>query len=50
MRLVDGKPKVIPAVDGTEVSRADLKQAVEPALTKSGRESDGRGRAVRGQG
>jgi vancomycin resistance protein YoaR len=37
VRLVNGKPKVIPAVNGTEVAAADLKNAVEPALTKSGR-------------
>ena len=37
VRLVDGKPKVIPAVNGTEVAAADLKKAVEPALTESGR-------------
>ena len=37
VRLVDGKPKVIAAVNGTEVAAADLKQAVEPALTESGR-------------
>ncbi len=38
VRLVDGKPTVIPAVDGTDVSREDLVKAVEPALTKSGTE------------
>ena len=37
VRLVNGKPKVIPAVNGTEVAAADLKKAVEPALTESGR-------------
>ena len=37
VRLVNGKPKVIPAVNGTEVDAADLKKAVEPALTESGR-------------
>jgi vancomycin resistance protein YoaR len=36
VRLVNGKPKVIPAVDGTKVTAADLAKAVEPALTKSG--------------
>ena len=37
VRLVNGKPKVIAAVNGTEVAAADLKKAVEPALTESGR-------------
>lgn len=36
VRLVGGKPTVIPAVDGTEVSAENLAKAVEPALTKSG--------------
>lgn len=36
VRLVDGKPTVIPAVDGTEVSKDNLAKVVEPALTKSG--------------
>ncbi len=34
VRLVKGKPKVIPAVDGTTVTAASLKAAVEPVLTK----------------
>jgi vancomycin resistance protein YoaR len=34
VRLVDGKPKVIPSTDGTDVSAADLAAAVKPALTK----------------
>jgi len=34
VRLVNGKPKVIPAVDGTTVAADDLKKAVEPVLTK----------------
>ena len=37
VRLVNGKPKVIAAVNGTEVAADDLKSAVEPALTESGR-------------
>jgi vancomycin resistance protein YoaR len=37
VRIVRGKPKVIPAVNGTAVSAEDLKSAVEPALTESGR-------------
>jgi vancomycin resistance protein YoaR len=37
VRLVKGKPKVVPAVDGTTVTADALKKAVEPALTKSGR-------------
>lgn len=38
VRLVDGKPKVIPAVNGTTITAADLAAAVEPVLTKSGKE------------
>jgi vancomycin resistance protein YoaR len=34
VRLVNGKPKVIPAVDGTTVRADDLKKAIEPVLTK----------------
>ena len=37
VRLVNGRPKVIPAVNGTAVSADNLKKAVEPALTESGR-------------
>jgi vancomycin resistance protein YoaR len=36
VRLVNGKPKVIAAVNGTEVAADELKKAVEPALTQSG--------------
>ena len=36
VRLVNGKPKVIPSVDGTKVAATDLAKAVEPVLTKSG--------------
>ncbi len=36
VRLVNGKPKVIAAVNGTEVAAEELKKAVEPALTESG--------------
>jgi vancomycin resistance protein YoaR len=36
VRLVKGKPKVIPAVDGTTVAATDLAKAVEPVLIKSG--------------
>jgi vancomycin resistance protein YoaR len=36
VRLVDGRPKVIPAVNGTKVTADNLAKAVEPALTKSG--------------
>ena len=36
VRLVKGKPKVIPAVDGTTVAAIDLAKAVEPVLIKSG--------------
>jgi vancomycin resistance protein YoaR len=36
VRLVKGKPKVIPAVDGTTVAADDLKKAIEPVLLKSG--------------
>ncbi|MFT4167075.1 MAG: VanW family protein [Microlunatus sp.] len=38
VRLVKGKPKVIPAVNGTTVKTADLAAAVEPVLTKTGKE------------
>jgi vancomycin resistance protein YoaR len=34
VRLVKGKPKVIPAVNGTTVTADDLKKAVEPVLIK----------------
>jgi vancomycin resistance protein YoaR len=34
VRLVNGKPKVIPAVNGTTVAADDLKKAIEPVLTK----------------
>jgi vancomycin resistance protein YoaR len=34
VRLVNGKPKVIPAVNGTTVAADNLKKAVEPVLTK----------------
>lgn len=36
IRLVNGRPKVVAAVNGTGVKAEDLQQAVEPALTKSG--------------
>jgi vancomycin resistance protein YoaR len=36
VRLVNGKPKVVAAVNGTEVAAEELKKAVEPALTESG--------------
>jgi vancomycin resistance protein YoaR len=36
VRLVNGRPKVIAAVNGTEITADDLKKAVEPALTKTG--------------
>ncbi|WP_375423285.1 VanW family protein [uncultured Friedmanniella sp.] len=38
VRLVGGEPKVVPAVDGTEVSASALAAAVEPVLTKDGSE------------
>lgn len=41
VRLVDGKPKVIPAVNGTTVSAANLAAAVEPLLTKTGKDRTG---------
>ena len=34
VRLVNGKPKVIPAINGTTVAADDLKKAVEPVLVK----------------
>jgi vancomycin resistance protein YoaR len=36
VRLVNGRPQVVAAVNGTEVKADDLKKAVEPALTKTG--------------
>ena len=36
VRLAGGRPKVVPAVDGTDVTAADLERVVEPALTKAG--------------
>lgn len=36
VRLVGGRPKVIPAVEGAEVSAKALAAAVEPVLTKKG--------------
>ncbi len=38
VRMVGGKPKVIPAVDGTELTATALAGAVEPVLTKVGAE------------
>ena len=38
VRLVNGRPKVVAAVNGTEVAADDLKKAVEPALTETGDE------------
>lgn len=35
VRIVDGKPKVIAAVDGASIGAAELAQAVEPVLTKA---------------
>ncbi len=36
VKIVDGKPKVIAAVNGTEVGDEQLRQAVESVITKSG--------------
>ena len=36
VRLVNGRPQVVAAVNGTEVAADDLRKAVEPALTKTG--------------
>ena len=38
VRLVNGKPKVIPAINGTTVAADNLKKAVEPVLIKSAAE------------
>jgi vancomycin resistance protein YoaR len=38
VKLVDGKPKIIPSVDGKTVSADSLAAAVEPVLTKTGAE------------
>jgi hypothetical protein len=42
VRLVKGKPKVIPAVDGTTAAATNLARAVEPVLIKSGNDHAGR--------
>jgi len=42
VRLVDGRPRVIPAANGTSVTAASLGAAVEPLLTKAGEERTGR--------
>jgi vancomycin resistance protein YoaR len=36
VRMVNGRPQVVAAVNGTQVAADDLKKAVEPALTKTG--------------
>jgi len=36
VRLVNGRPQVVAAVNGTNVTAEDLKKAVEPALTAKG--------------
>ena len=36
VRLVNGRPQVVAAVNGTSVAAEDLKKAVEPALTAKG--------------
>jgi vancomycin resistance protein YoaR len=41
VKLVDGKPTVVPAVNGTTVTAASLAAAVEPVLTKTGKERTG---------
>jgi vancomycin resistance protein YoaR len=41
VRLVDGKPEVIAAVNGTDLRAANLAAAVEPVLTKTGKERTG---------
>ena len=41
VRLVDGKPKVVPAVNGTTVSAENLAAAVQPLLTKTGKDRTG---------
>lgn len=38
VRIVAGKPKVVPAVNGTTVEAANLAKAIEPVLTKAGAE------------
>ncbi|HEU5486089.1 MAG TPA: VanW family protein [Microlunatus sp.] len=41
VKLVDGKPEVVPAVNGTTVTAADLAATVEPLLTKTGKDRTG---------
>ena len=36
VRLAGNRPTVVPSVDGTTVTAANLRQAVEPALTRTG--------------
>jgi hypothetical protein len=36
VRIRDGKPQVVPAVDGTRIEARTLAEAVEPVLTKKG--------------
>jgi vancomycin resistance protein YoaR len=38
VRLVNGRPQVVPAVNGTGVAADDLQKSVEPALTAKGSE------------
>lgn len=41
VKLVDGKPKVVPAVNGTTVTAANLAATVEPLLLKTGKARTG---------
>jgi vancomycin resistance protein YoaR len=41
VKLVDGKPEVVPAVNGTTVTAASLAATVEPLLSKTGKERTG---------
>ena len=38
VRLVNGRPQVVAAVNGTGIAADDLKKSVEPALTAKGDE------------
>jgi vancomycin resistance protein YoaR len=46
VRLVKGKPKVIPAVNGTTVAADDLRKVVEPVLTKPAGERTGKAQLI----
>ena len=46
VRLVGGRPRVVPAVDGAAVTASSLKQAIEPVLVKAGSARTARARVT----